>query len=180
LIRLLNAVSDTFAWLGHGRILTPGFNRKVAAVTSLSKLASAANRRCSALGFADRHQAAPGRHPHDGELSKQARAADRDETSRFRADHAEDDTDPEGETSARLSIPFLAEYGPVRSAWSSSMNDSRFKGWQPVTQMGEEWWVIEKWERIYKDLAKACRDLQRFLPLHYMGIAIHCAFGPVE
>ncbi len=49
------------------------------------------------------------------------------------------DTDAEGENGARQSISLLAQYGPVRYAWSASMDDGQFKGRQPESLSREEW-----------------------------------------
>lgn len=52
------------------------------------------------------------------------------------------DTDTEGETGARQSLPAIAEQAPVRFVWSSSMHGGAFKGRQPETLSAEDWQQI--------------------------------------
>ncbi len=53
------------------------------------------------------------------------------------------DCDPEGDNGVQQVLPMLAEFLPVRLAWSGRMHDGRFKNRQPETILGEEWQAIE-------------------------------------
>ncbi|QDT43468.1 hypothetical protein Pan241w_35690 [Gimesia alba] len=52
------------------------------------------------------------------------------------------DNDMEGENGARVSIPLLAEFGPVQYIWTSAICDGNYKNRQPESVLLDEWPLI--------------------------------------
>lgn len=53
------------------------------------------------------------------------------------------DCDAEGEVGMKQCLGYLAQFGPVRLAWTSKMFGGKFKGRQPESLQFQEWEEIE-------------------------------------